>query len=727
MPQTESAERSSLSTATVPLHAGPAPSRMPGIWRREKASRAAVLRDGAAYFGALRSALLRAEREVLIVGWDIDSRTPLVGESGKAEDDLPRELGAFLKALVRRKPKLTVRLLLWDYSVLFTAEREPLARLTLGWQTPRQIEFCLDDAIPLGSSHHQKIVVIDDTVAFSGGIDLAIRRWDTSRHRFQEPARLDPGGVPYRPFHDVQFLVEGDAARALGDLVRERWRHARCRTLKPSPPRTDSAWPPQIEADFVGCTVGISRTQPPFRLMEEVREVEALFEAMIDAAEETIYIENQFVTSTPLARRIGARMQARPKLELLIVAPQKYDTWLESKTMRAGRIRFMDQLRACGVADRVRLLTPMVEDAGGSTDVMVHAKVMIVDDRILRIGSANLNNRSMGTDTECDLFVQAETRAERDTIRRLRDTLLGDHVGTEVEAVAAAIAEHGSLLRAAEELRSGTHRLVLIEDGTLEAPDTHLAVSALADPERPIDPEAFMAMMAEQRPVRRNLSNLSRLLLIAGTIAVLVLVWQVTPLRNYANFETIEALVATVESHPLAPLYVVLGFVVAGLVAFPVTVAIAVTAVTFGTFLGLAYAAAGTLASALVTYGVGALVGRGGIESLLGRRAARISRRVSDRGILAVAAIRMVPIAPFTVVNLLAGASRIRIRDYIIGTMLGLTPGFLVIAPLGRQAYEVLTEPSLEDSLLLGGLAALWLAVSYGLQRLVSRFEKSRQ
>src|SRR5690606_26139386 len=122
-----------------------------------------------------------------------------------------------------------------------------------------------------------------------------------------------------------------------------------------------------------------------------------------------------------------------------------------------------------------------------------------------------------------------------------------DHVGADAETVAAAIAGHGSLLKAAEELRSETHRLVPIDDGTLEAPDAHLAVSALADPERPIDPEAFMAMRAEQRPVRRNLSNLSRLLLIAGTIAILVLVWQVTPLRDYANFETIEALVATVE------------------------------------------------------------------------------------------------------------------------------------------------------------------------------------
>src|SRR3546814_20196960 len=103
------------------------------------------------------------------------------------------------------------------------------------------------------------------------------------------------------------------------------------------------------------------------------------------------------------------------------------------------------------------------------------------------------------------------------------------------------------------------------------------------------------------------------------------------------------------------------GFVRSGLGAFPVTIAIVVTAVTFGTWLGFAYAAAGTLASALVTYGVGALLGKGAIESLLGRRFAKLTGRVKDRGILAIAAIRMVPIAPFTVVNLIAAASRIRV------------------------------------------------------------------
>ena len=75
--------------------------------------------------------------------------------------------------------------------------------------------FCLDNAVPFGSSQHQKLIVIDDAVAFTGGLDVTIRRWDTSEHEPDNPLRRDPAGDPYKPFHDVQMMVDGDGgARA---------------------------------------------------------------------------------------------------------------------------------------------------------------------------------------------------------------------------------------------------------------------------------------------------------------------------------------------------------------------------------------------------------------------------------------------------------------------------------------------------------------------------------
>ena len=145
-------------------------------WRTETANRAAVLVDAAPYYAALRESLIKARSTVFIAGWDVDSRTPLYGPDGPPDDGFPETLGPFLTALAEKTPDLKIHILLWDYSMLYALEREPLPSIHLDWMTPAQIKVCLDDVLPVGSSHHQKIVVIDDTVAFSGGIDLAPRR-----------------------------------------------------------------------------------------------------------------------------------------------------------------------------------------------------------------------------------------------------------------------------------------------------------------------------------------------------------------------------------------------------------------------------------------------------------------------------------------------------------------------------------------------------------------------
>src|SRR3546814_3407479 len=129
-----------------------------------------------------------------------------------------------------------------------------------------------------------------------------------------------------------------------------------------------------------------------------------------------------------------------------MVAPNVHHTWLEERAMNAGRRRFMDRLAAAGVADRVKLVFPVVPDDTSGEGVMVHAKVMIVDDRLLRVGSANLNNRSMGTDTECDLALEARDANERQAIARLCHRLLAEHLNREPEEIAALVAKEDSLL-----------------------------------------------------------------------------------------------------------------------------------------------------------------------------------------------------------------------------------------------------------------------------------------
>jgi phosphatidylserine/phosphatidylglycerophosphate/cardiolipin synthase-like enzyme/uncharacterized membrane protein YdjX (TVP38/TMEM64 family) len=696
-------------------------------WRVEAAGRAAVLVDGGRYFSALRRAMRNAERAIYIVGWDINSRTRLVDEDGATGDGLPETLGAFLCALVRDKPRLSVKLLLWDYSVVYSLAREPLPSLALQWMTPPQIELCLDDGLPTGSSHHQKIVVVDDRIAFCGGLDLTVRRWDSSAHRPADPLRTDPAGVPYPPFHDVQMLVDGPAARALAELVRERWARAACERL-PAVLAAADPWPATVRPDFRDVAVALSRTEPAGPDGRgEVREVEALFVDMIAAARRAIYIENQYLTCENLAHRLAAALRERPRLEILIVTPKTHDSWIGERAMLAGRARLMEVLGAAGAAGRVRLVHPQVARGGETADVMVHSKVMIVDDCLLRIGSANLCKRSMGTDTECDLAIEAAGAADRRAIAAIRDSLLAEHCGARPAEVRALIERTGSVLAAVDALGGRDHRLLPIAATPAAAEDVLAPVEALADPERPISIAGLIGGNGDAARSRRRWRALAMIGVALAVAALLMLAWRHGELGELTRPGALTAFLAGIAANPWARAAVVAIFVIAGFVGFPVTALIAATGVAFGAWPGLAYAAAGALASAAATYAIGAWLGTKPLRRVLGPRLNRIRRGVARRGVVAVMSVRLVPVAPFTVVNLVAGALRIPLPDYVIGTALGLAPGLAVMSLLGDQLARIVADPSLADVGLLAALAICWLGLSIGLQKLLTRARARRR
>ena len=687
------------------------------VWRVANSQRAAMLVDGADYFAAIRSAMIKAERSIMIAGWDIHSQARLVGPSGEAEDGYPAPFAEFLTALVARRPQLQVRILLWDFSLLYAAERDPFPTMTLRWNTPHNIRFCLDDCVPIGSSQHQKLVVVDDCVGFSGGLDITIRRWDTSAHLIDDPKRVDPAGKPYPPFHDVQMVVDGEAARALGVLMRERWRCAAFETV-PAYAGTADCWPEGVEADFTGADIAISRTQPRFDDLQQAREVEALFFDMIDQAERTIYIENQFLTALPIAERLAKRLRDRPALEALIISPQSPVSWLEAQSMRAGRARFASILREFG--ERVWLCYPQIEQGETTACTMIHSKVTIIDDKILRIGSANLNNRSMGTDTECDLTVVAANDGQRDSIVAMRNRLMADQCGATVEEVAAEVARHkGSLIEAARVLGRNGHSLRDIVDDAATSPEAFALISGVADPERPIGAEEFISNMFGGFVPIRNLSTVLEVIAAGLVVVALALIWQFVPL---ARPDAVREMLADLNGNALAPLIVVGVFVVFGSLMFPVTVLIAATAAAFGPWLGFAYAGIGALSSAMVTYGIGAALGKNTLRDLLGPRLNRVRQRVAKRGVIAVAAIRLVPVAPFTVVNLAAGASSIPVFDYMLGTFIGMLPGMIMISAVGNQFARIMTNPTAFDLALLAGAVAAWIGLSIGVQAAMSRY-----
>jgi phospholipase D1/2 len=710
------------------------------VWSAPVAGRAAVLVDAAAYYGMLRRVLRNARHSVIITGWDIDSRTLLVGPDGETGDDLPAAFGDFLTALARRRPQLCVKLLLWDYYMaVYSLERELMPALALQWNTPRQIELCLDDVLPIGASHHQKIVVVDDAVAFSGGIDITIRRWDTSAHEPHNPLRRDPAGRRYPPFHDVQLMVDGAAAAALGRLVRNRWYRVTHEQLPPDPPGSDP-WPADAPVDVRDVAVGIARTEPGYGREPAVREVEALFHDMIGAAERHLYIENQFLTCTALAKTLAQRLREQPALEAVIVAPKTHHTWLEQQGMLAGRIRFMRILEQAGLRDRVRFLYPAIEqdDSAGDdspdddgpddnrAEVMVHAKVMIVDDRLLRVGSANLCNRSVAVDTECDLVLAAETADQRAAVTAARNRLIAEHTGADPRTVMALLEKNGSLFATLDALQGRAHRLLPIRD-RLPA-DTALGsglsaqLQAVADPVRALSADRYLVPEAGGEPPSQR--RISSVLLIGCTmvaVLALVLAWRYTPLSDWASPARLAAAFRSIADSPLSFPAVVGIFILAGFLAFPVTLLIAATAVTFGAWEGFTLALTGSMSSALATYGAGRWIGADLLRRVMGPRINRVARKVKSNGILAVTTMRVMPTAPFMLINLVAGATRIRLFDYAVGTILGMVPGIAIMSVLGGRLLDMMTQPSLLDLLLIVGFLLVWIGLSYLLQFALAR------
>lgn len=170
-----------------------------------------------------------------------------------------------------------------------------------GWRThPRpRISFRLDGKHPLTGSLHQKVVVVDDAVAFVGGLDLTHGRWDTPAHPAHEPYRVDMHGRQARPNHDVQAIVDGAAAAALGDLCRDRWQRATGQRLKPVSQRyAHDPWPGGFAPELTDVEVGIARTDPGYVTGESIEEIRYLYTDAMRSAKRALYLENQYFSSS---------------------------------------------------------------------------------------------------------------------------------------------------------------------------------------------------------------------------------------------------------------------------------------------------------------------------------------------------------------------------------------------------------------------------------------------
>ncbi|WP_294444102.1 phospholipase D-like domain-containing protein [uncultured Sphingomonas sp.] len=470
-------------------------------WRVERASRAAVIVDADPYFRVAREAMMNAEHQILLVGWDFDARIKLAWDN--EPPGVPTTVGDFISWLVHRKPGLSVHILRWDKGALKTLFRGKTLWTLTKWRFLRKrIHLKLDGHHPIGASQHQKIVVIDDCLAFCGGIDMTDERWDTRAHSDDDEHRRSPSGSPFKPWHDATTALEGPVAAALGELCRARWEIAGGRPIEPPPP-SNACWPESLEPHFREVDVAISRSQPEHGPQEAVLEIEELYLALIARAKRRIYAESQYFASRRVAEAMAKRLEEPDGPEIVIINPVTAQGWLEPIAMDTARARLFQALKQRDRHDRLRMYHP---HTAGGVPIYVHAKVLAIDDDLIRVGSSNFNNRSLRLDTECDVTIEHEG----DCISAIRDDLIAEHLGVEPAEVTAKVAAHG-LIGAIERLRGEGKTLVPYEVPNLSEVEKWLADNEILDPEGPegmFEPltqrEGLVARIKRRRLARRH-------------------------------------------------------------------------------------------------------------------------------------------------------------------------------------------------------------------------------
>jgi phosphatidylserine/phosphatidylglycerophosphate/cardiolipin synthase-like enzyme len=456
-------------------------------WRRETADRAAALIDMADYFDAAMKAMRKARHTIHLLNWAFEPQTlfhPQPGCTGADED----RIANFLKALAKDNPKLDVRILCWKSPMAISATQNWFTLADRKVFAGTAVKFVLDGRLPVGACQHQKVLVIDDAIGFCGGGDIGPDRWDTPQHLDDDPRRQRTRHVrghrenDFDSRHELMGLVQGAPAKALGALFRERWARATGEEL-PEPPPTRPAWPAGIKAQFANVEVGLSRTIANWRAYPEVREVERLHLDSIAAAKTCIYMENQYYTSPLIAAALAKRLSEPDGPEVLLIGTEHSPSYFDQATMDRTRVGFVEKLRRADKHGRLQAYSP-VTTLGRI--IIVHAKLTIIDDRLLRIGSANINNRSLGFDTECDMSFEATGRAgtgDRAEIAALRTRLLAHWLGCDESVMTAAIRRGGAVGAGVEALRNaGYARLRPFEMPPMNPAAAVIAAYHVGDP-----------------------------------------------------------------------------------------------------------------------------------------------------------------------------------------------------------------------------------------------------
>ncbi len=674
-------------------------------WTVQENNEAWLYSDASAYYAAFVKACQQAKKSIVIVGWDFHSDTVLTYKKRRAGLKPKRLLlRRFLQTVVRKNPQLQVYVLTWDYAPVYLFEREKLQSLKRGWMKHPRIHFHLDDAHPISASQHQKFVVVDADIAFVGGLDLTIRRWDDAKHSHEAPFRKDPYGEPYGAFHDYQLGMTGPIVFDFLQLFRDRWEKATGnipRSLPEQQVQAPNPLPADTVATFENATLVFSRTMPAFRDQEELTEISQLFSDLIQSARQAIVIENQYLTAHSIVKSLGARLEERDGPEVIIILPEKAGGWLEIRTMGMLQDLAIKRLRSHDKHGRLRIYFPRDEErARLGLGMTVHSKIMIVDEQYFSIGSANLNNRSMGYDTECQITIDAaRSGVNQKAILDTRAYILAHHCEVGTEELQAAFENEGSLIRPLDLVSDRAESRFLEAFPPHPEHDTsQLEDLNWLDMEKPTAIEQAMDQWGfASEFVSRKLGVSPRIVLLLVTIVFAVSIgvfWHFVFHDAQGTEEGLRRVLLAPLSDPDRARFIMpLVFAVGAVLFIPINLMIIITASVFSTSWAFLEIALGVTANVLVGYALGRLAGHFIFARFFGKRTQKILDRIGQGQFLTILFIRVFPIAPGALINLAAGSGKVPFFRFLCATLLGMAPGTIMLVLFQKSIIDVFRNP----------------------------------
>jgi len=307
--------------------------------------------------------------------------------------------------------------------------------------------------------------------------------------------------------------------------------------------------------------------------------------------------------------------------------------------------------------------------------------------------------------------VEAEGHPERrSAIEAFRDRLIAHHLGVPPERLREEPGTGGSLLRVLEALPRQGRGLEPLEVRPEQRPqwlEEFVRETELADMEKPMEIERLLDQLGSAEDPETKPLSLWKPLVVLAALVALAVAWRWTPLAGWISVEQLHRWAETAGQAGWTLWAVLAVYLIAGLVMFPVTLLVGTAAIVFGPMESVLYSLAGCLLSAALSYAIGRRLGRETVRKVAGGRLNRLSKRLAKRGVLTVVLVRVVPVAPFSVVNMVAGASHIAFRDYLIGTAVGMLPGIVLVTLFSDSLAGVMREPQWQDLAVLIGIGAL--------------------